>query len=448
MSGIAPVSFAQCLSAFHTGADSPRDFLERALDVIDAREPAVQAFVELNADAARLAADAASERYRAGKPMSLVDGCPIGIKDIIETCDFPTQMNNAHFSGWYSGRDAACVQSLRAAGAVILGKTQTTEFAIGNSAPTTNPVDERRTPGGSSSGSAAAVGAGMLPAALGTQTAGSVLRPASFCGTVGFKPTHGTLSLAGIHPLSHSLDHLGTLSATLADAWHTAHVVWAGAGSNDASKSIPGPGLPPVNRPSRGLVWLRTDGWTDLDKPTEQIFEAAVAAIRAAGVNVITADDDAQIRTLERALQGVGELNTDIVRFEIRYPMTVYRARDAALIGPRISALLAEGDSMSVTEHVAALKRRDKIRSSVAPVAARFDGFLTMASTGPAPLGHQYTGDRTFLSPWSVVGGPAFSLPVLEVDGLPVGLQLMGDLGEDAALASIAQWLMALLSSE
>ena len=207
-------SFARAVPYFMSGARTPREFLEQCLETLVAREPTVKAFVTLNLDAARAAADLATARYRAGRPLSIVDGCPVGIKDIMDTSDMPTQMGSALFAGWQPRYDAACVQAMRHGGAVIVGKTVTTEFACGGPGATTNPFDATRTPGGSSSGSAAAVGAGMLPVALGTQTQGSTLRPASYCGVVGFKPTHGALTMAGVHPISTTHDHLGVLGAT------------------------------------------------------------------------------------------------------------------------------------------------------------------------------------------------------------------------------------------
>ncbi|HEV7799978.1 MAG TPA: amidase family protein, partial [Burkholderiales bacterium] len=164
------VSFADAVSDFKSGKDTPRDLLERCIANIDNREASVQAFVTLDLKGARKAADESTRRHKAGKPLSMVDGCPVGIKDIMATKDMPTQMNNAAFKGWQSGQDAACVHALRQGGAIPFGKTVTTEFAVGYSGPTTNPFDPKRTPGGSSSGSAAGVGAGMMPVALGTQT--------------------------------------------------------------------------------------------------------------------------------------------------------------------------------------------------------------------------------------------------------------------------------------
>src|ERR1043165_5709928 len=176
------VSFARAVADFRDGRDTPRDFLERCIVNIAAREKDVKAFVTLDLEAARKAADASTARYKAGKPLSMVVGCPVGIKDIMATKDMPTQMNSPAFKGWQSGQDAACVQALREGGAIIFGKTVTTEFAIGFSGPTTNPFDPKRTPGGSSSGTAAGVGSGMMPVGLGTQTPGATVPPAPSCG--------------------------------------------------------------------------------------------------------------------------------------------------------------------------------------------------------------------------------------------------------------------------
>jgi len=192
-------SFHTELPAFASGKDNPRDFLESCIACIQAHEPDVGAFVHMNLDAAREAAAQSAARWKEGKPLSKIDGMPVGIKDIAETVDMPTQMGSPLYKGWQSGRDAATVTALREAGAVIVGKTVTTEFAATYPGGTRNPWDKTRTPGGSSSGSAAAVAAGMLPAALGTQVVGSIVRPASFCGCVGFKPSVGAINRGGSH---------------------------------------------------------------------------------------------------------------------------------------------------------------------------------------------------------------------------------------------------------
>src|SRR5258706_1872086 len=250
------VSFAGALPDIVSGRRTPREFLGRCLDVIGAREKAVRAFVTLDAKGARKAADAATKRYKARKPLSPVDGMPIAIKDIIATVGMPTQMNSPAFKGWQSGQDAACVAALRQGGAVIIGKTVTTEFALGFSGPTTNPFDSERTPGGSSSGSAAAFGAGIVAAGLGTQTQASTLRPASFCGAVGFKPSLGQLHLGGVHPLSATADHLGIIGAPLGDVWRVASQISLGIGS-PGRRFLEGAGaeMPPP-KPPRKLIRL------------------------------------------------------------------------------------------------------------------------------------------------------------------------------------------------
>ncbi len=211
--------FLDLVPAFRAGDDAPRDLLERCIAVVEAREPEIQAFVTLNLDGARAAADAASERYAAGNRLSPVDGLPIGLKDIIETADMATQCGSPIYAGYEGGRDAPVAAALRRGGAVIVGKTASTEFAYGATMATRNPFDPERTPGTSSSGSAAAVGAGMLPVAIGTQLRSSVMRPAAYCGQVGVKPTYGAIRQAAIHPFSPSGEHVGAHAAALADAW-------------------------------------------------------------------------------------------------------------------------------------------------------------------------------------------------------------------------------------
>jgi len=226
-----PVSFVRAAADFRDGRTTPRRFLERCLEAISRHDRTIKAFVTLDARGARKAADAATRRYEQARPLSPVDGCPIAVKDIIATADMPTEMNSPIYRKWRPKADAACVMALRRAGAIVIGKTVTTEFAIGRSGPTRNPFDPTRTPGGSSSGSAAAVACGMAPAALGTQTVGSVLRPAAYCGVVGFKPTHGGLPTGGIHLLSPTSDHLGVIAATVEDAWLVASQISVAAAS-------------------------------------------------------------------------------------------------------------------------------------------------------------------------------------------------------------------------
>lgn len=198
----AYLSFATAKRAFTAGSDTPRDFLERCLEQIEIREPQIKAFVRLDLEGARAAADAASERWHRGQPLSAVDGLPVGIKDCFDVRGWPTEVNCALFKDRIADIDAAHVDALRRGGAIVLGKTTTTELTMALPPPTWNPWDLERTPGGSSSGSAAAVAARMLPIGTGSQVRGSVIRPASICGVIGMKPTFGSLNRhGGIDPL-------------------------------------------------------------------------------------------------------------------------------------------------------------------------------------------------------------------------------------------------------
>jgi len=436
------VSFSQALPDFVSGKRTPRDFLERCLEMIAARDRTIKAFVTLNTAAARKAADAATRRYQAGQPLSPVDGCPVAIKDIIATADLPTQMNCPAFKGWQSGQDAACVAALRSGGAVIIGKTVTTEFAIGYSGPTTNPFDPERTPGGSSSGSAASVGAGMVPVALGTQTQASILRPASYCGAVGFKPTIGALHTAGIHPLSATCDHLGMLAGTLDDAWRVASHISLSIGS-PGNPFLAGAGAePPLPRKPRKLIRLYTRGWTEIDGGTEDAFNETIAALQFAGVPIASRDNDPGVARLEAALDAGVDGAIAIVAYEMKWPYEDYIARFGNVIGKRIHGLIDQARKMSPDEYEKLLENRRRVRHLVHETAGGADGYITLAASGPAIIGLDYTGSRTFRIYGSWLGLPPFSLPLLLGNGRPLGVRLPGAPGNDGALCGVANWMM------
>lgn len=438
------MSFSAAVARFGSGKQTPRDFLEQCITRIEGHESRVQAFVTLNLDAARKAADDSTRRYRKGTPLSFVDGCPVGIKDIMATADMPTQMNSPAFKGWQSGQDAACVQALRGGGAIIIGKTVTTEFAIGYSGPTTNPFDAGRTPGGSSSGSAAAVGAGMIPVGLGTQTQGSTLRPASYCGAVGFKPTLGALHMAGIHPLSATCDHLGIIGATLDDTWRVASQISLGVGSpgygflEGAGDVLPAPVKP------RRLIRLYTRGWSEIDPQTERAFEEFAAALQGAGVDVVGKNDDPRVAAFEDALERDVDGALDIVAYEMKWPFSDYIARFGDRIGKRIHGLIKRAGEMTPQDYTGLLEKRRAIREHGLALLHELsaDGYVTLASSGPAIKGFEFSGSRSFIVYGSWLGFPAFSLPLLEVGGLPLGVQVMGADRMDGRLCAAAGWIM------
>ena len=437
-----PVSFVRAAAEFRDGRTTPRRFLERCLESISRHDRTIKAFVTLDARGARKAADAATRRYRQARPLSPVDGCPIAVKDIIATADLPTEMNSPIYRRWRPKADAACVMALRQAGAVVVGKTVTTEFAIGRSGPTRNPFDTTRTPGGSSSGSAAAVACGMVPAALGTQTQGSILRPAAYCGVVGFKPTHGVLHTGGIHLLSPTSDHLGVIAASVEDAWLVASHISLGAASAGFGFMSGAQHHAIAEQQPRKLIRLFTRGWSETDDPSRAAFEACIDRVKARGIDVTSQHEDAEVATLERQFEQEIDGHLDLIAYEMRWPFEDYVARyGPQKVGPRIRELLERARNLTPRDYEARLAARLRLQRAAAAVLARCDGFITLACSGPAPRGLTQTGSRTFPSYASWLGLPAFSLPLIEVNRLPVGVQLIGREGADSSLYAIARWM-------
>ena len=425
---------------FKSGKDSPSAFLERCLATLVEVEPQVLAFVHYDAASARAEAARSTARWRQGKALSAIDGMPVGVKDIIETIDMPTEMGSALYKGWRSGRDAASVAALREAGAVVLGKTVTTEFATAPPGPTRNPWDPRRTPGGSSSGSAAAAASGMIAAGLGTQVLGSILRPASFCGCVGFKPSLGAINRGGSHDgLSQSVH--GALAASIEDAWALVREVSTRAGGDPGYPGLIGPAEPPPAQQARRVAVLETPGWVKAQAAAKAALESVVDRLAKAGVAIARRKSSAAIEKVEVALERALPVSQQINTWETRWPLNTYRTRDPSKLTPFSLARLAEAERMTLEQYRERLAERTQIRGVYAALADEFDAVVTLSATGPAPLGLESTGDPIFVVGGSCLGVPAISLPLLAVEGLPVGLQLLGFLDEDAPLIGFARWI-------
>jgi Asp-tRNA(Asn)/Glu-tRNA(Gln) amidotransferase A subunit family amidase len=441
-----PIPFFAATERFASGDDSPRELLERCLERLTAFEPVVGAFVCLDTEAARASADRANERWRSGRPLSPIDGMPVGIKDIIETVDLPTGQGSPLWEGTRTRRDAASVAALREAGAVILGKTVTTEFA--SSEPlghTRNPWDPARTPGGSSSGSAAAVGCGMVPAALGTQVVGSIIRPASFCGCVGYKPSVGGINRGGSYDY-FSQSCTGLLAASLEDAWLIASAIVSRAGGDPGYPGVQGPAEPPPPSKPRRLAVLETDGWQFATSEARAALETATGQLAASGITLAGRRDDPRLAAIETAISGAEELVRRINAWEGRWPLNTYRNIDTGKLSAAALARLELAESMTVTDYRTARARRGEIRAQFAALAQTYDGALTLPATGPAPLGLGSTGNPIFAVPFSLLGVPTVSLPVLSAEGLPLGLQVVGFEGGDAGLFVLAAWVRDRLS--
>ncbi len=452
MTAHAP-SFHEAAQSFAEGKDTPRAFLERCLETIAVREPVVRAWVVMNEAGAREAADASTQRWRDGRPLSSIDGMPLGIKDLLETRDMPTQMGCPAYRGNFPKRDNAAVWALRQAGAVVLGKTVTTELGGAHPGPTTNPFDPRRTPGGSSSGSAAAVGAGMVPAALGTQVGGSVIRPASYCGNVALKPTQGGINRG--ERQATSMSTTGIHAGCIADMWQVAIEITRRAGGDPGRPGLFGPPTPPAARRPAVLGVMETEGWGALDDASKAAFEQVIANLRAAGVTVLRRADHPVLEAFEASLVGVQAMTSAITGWENHWLFRNLVAQDPEAISARSRAVLAMAERMTPEDYRMRLLQREELRLRHAVLAPIVDAVIAPASPGPAPpwagdapgrpLVARPTGDAVFNTPSSGIGAPAVTIPLTTVGGMPVGIQVMAQVNMDAQATAIARWMLETL---
>lgn len=438
--------FLEATEKFRSGADTPRKFLDRCLETLDVWEPQIAAFVALNLEGARAAADRSSARWAAGKPASPIDGMPVAIKDIIETADMPTSMGSPLMEGWRSQKDSSSVAALRAAGAIIIGKTVTTEFAMSHPhGATRNPHDTNRTPGGSSSGSAAAVGAGIVTAALGTQVIGSGLRPASYCGAFGFKPSVHGINRTGSHdPQSQSCT--AVIAATLEDTWQVAYEIVTRTGGDPGFPGIVGPDkLPAAKKPKR-LAFLETAGWATSTEEAKRAFAAAAEKIKAAGVEIIDRRNHAIAEAIEIDIADAMTFSLKFSDWEMRWFMRSVGERGMDKISPSARERFKIAEAMTIEDYREALVKRDGIREGYNELSADCDGCITLAAPGAAPVGIASTGNPALAVPASLLGVPALSLPVLQAEGLPLGLQFIGYADRDAEAFAVSAWLYELLA--
>ncbi len=393
---------------------------------IAAREPALHAFAHVDPE---LALRQARELDR-GPNRGALHGVPIGIKDNIDTADQPTQMGSPIYRGHRPAWDAACVALLRAAGAVILGKTVTAEFAGMTAGPTVNPQNPAHTPGGSSSGSAAAVADFMLPAALGTQTGGSVLRPAAYCGVIGYKPTFGAFNRAGLKFAAESLDTIGLIARSLDDMALLASVLLGGKAAAPVSLAAP---------PRIGLC--RTPLWELAQPETQLAVVDAAARLAQSGAqlrDVTLPHDFAGLRTAARVT---------INNYERSKGMAAEWAGHRDLISPKLARCIELGMDMPYAEYLDAVRLGESCRARLPAVLEGCDVLLAPCVTGEAPLGLDSTGDPSFQAIWTILHVPALSLPTHRgPNGLPVGIQLIARRYDDQRLFACAQWAWERLS--
>ena len=446
-----PLTYVEGTGAFASGKDSPSAYLERCLDVISAREDTVKAWVTLNEAGAKEQADASTKRWEAGKPLSPIDGMPIGVKDLYMTKDMPTQMGSPLYAGRTTGEDSAPVQALRLAGAVVLGKTVTTELGFSHPGPTTNPFDAERTPGGSSSGSAAVIGARMVPAALGSQVVGSVIRPAGFCANTAIKPTLGALHRGERQGLSHS--HLGVHAGSIADMWAVAHAISHFVGGDPGSPGLFGPQAAPVASKPQRLIVVESEGWHQTDDATKAAFETLIDRIAASGVEIVRRAGHGDIDAFEVEIAESLLLCRDICGWEMLWTLRNLAEKDVTKLSDSMRQRLSMASEMSMDDYRAALAKREAMRARFRAVAANADAMITLSSTGPAPKfavsatqegepGLIHTTGLPAYNAWtSAIGCPCVTVPMLSVEGMPVGVQVIGRHNEDWRTGAIARWV-------
>ena len=435
------LTFHNHIPNFLSGKDNPREYLERCLSQIDLLEPKVKAFVVLNIESARKAADASSKRYVDGKPLSIVDGMPFGVKDLYETIDMKTQMNSPVYKDWKGIRDSAHAFALRQGGAVILGKTATTEFGMATPPPTRNPFNYGKTAGGSSSGSSAAVGASMIPAASGSQVRGSIVRPAGYCANFALKPTYGAINRGGGHSLAPSQSVLGVHAGSLEDCWSTAFYISSQAGGDAGCPGLFGnPTIGLSNKPDK-VIRLDSIGWDVTTSATKDAFEVFLEKLIANGVEIISRKDDERIEKFEEALYEIPDYLFRMLGYESRWPLQDYQFSHPKSLSQKMLDSLELGLSVSVEDYRSILKQRQKLRDMQITLKEIAGSFLLLCSCDPPP-DYPYIGDPVYGDVSSTLGAPAFSLPLIEVEGLPVGVQYMGYSGDDYQLACNSKWII------
>jgi amidase len=409
------------LDAIAAGRLTAEALTTACLERIAEREPVVRAFAHL--DAARALAEA--RRRDGAEVRGPLHGLPLAFKDLIDTADLPTAYGSRVYAGNRPAQDAACVALARAAGAVVLGKTVTTEFAMSAPGPTTNPHAPAHTPGGSSSGSAAAVADRMVPVAFGTQTGGSVIRPASFCGIVGYKPSLGTINRTGVKPLAESVDTVGLFARSVEDVALVSAVLAGEAPARHRIEAV---------RPERvGLC--RTPCWGEAEDASRAALEAAAATLARAGVGI-------EELTLPNAFDGFNELQSMVLRFEAFRSFAYERTVHEDLLAPGTLAELEAGSRIARRDYLDAKARIRACREMIAGVFEKLDLLLAPSAPGEAPRGLDSTGEATFNRLWTGLLTPCLSLPGFTgPHGLPVGVQTVGARGDDHRLLRWSAWI-------
>lgn len=433
---LADLPASQLVQLIESGEISSLDLVEACIARIEDKEEEIGAWAHLDYDFARKQAEHRDVYRASGAPCGPLHGIPVGVKDIFDTDDYPTENGTPLDAGRKPDKDSAAVSRLMAAGCIIMGKTVTTEMAVYSPGKTANPHDVSRTPGGSSSGSAAAVAAGMVPLAIGSQTNGSVIRPASFCGVVGFKPTHGLISRAGALSLSRNLDHVGVFARSLEDAALIADCLIGYDPEDPDTRPSPAPQLrkiaiqtPPIEP---RFAFIKTAVWDQADQATQDAFEELASFLGGSCDEI----------TLPSEFDGAVADLSNIMLADLAKNLNVYVKQGEDQISDVLRGMMEQGQHVSAVDYNKALDRRAALSNWLQDFSSEYDAIITPAAIGEAPVGLEATGNPVFCSLWSYLGVPAVTLPLMEGEnGLPLGVQVVGAFGDDARLLRSARWL-------
>ncbi len=419
MSDLTHLTAVDAAKRIESGSLTAEALARACLDRIAEREPVVGAWQHLDPQQAIAAAQALDRGPRRGP----LHGIPIGVKDIMDTGDMPTTYGSKAYEGYRPRADAACVALTRAAGGLVLGKTVTTEFAAGAPGKTRNPHNPAHTPGGSSSGSAAGVADRMIPLGFGTQTAGSIIRPASFCGAVGYKPSFGTIAISGTKALAESFDTIGGIARTVADV-----ALFVGALAGRAGL------VPKEPHPQPRIGFFRTAQWGKAAPACQRVLETAAQTLSRAGATVS-----------ERApfppLDGITDVHLTHMNYEMARNLAWERTRHWDLLAPRSIETLSTAVQITAEKYDEVRRRTFEARARVGELFGEFDALLVPAAPGEAPARLDMTGDPLFNRTWTLLHLPCVTVPAGRGDAkLPIGVQLVGRLGDDARLLAVAEF--------
>ena len=433
------LSIAAAAEQIRTGQLSPVDLVRSCLDRIGQLELQLKAWVTVDANAALSAAQGCETAIRQGHYRGPLHGIPVGIKDIFFTAGVKTTMGSPIYADFVPDYDATSVTRLKEAGAVIIGKAQTTEFAVLNPSPTHNPWNREHTPGGSSSGSAAAVAAAMCPGALGSQTYGSTIRPAAYCGCVGLKPSYGRISTYGVYPVAWSLDHVGIFARSVTDAALLLQALAGDDPHDPACVSVPVPDYGQAVRNSQSahpprLGLVREFFLERADQETRTHLETLVAQFADAG---------AQIEEIKMpaSFKGAPEAAFQMLFAETAASHREVYAEHKARYSSTMQELIEKGQQLSAVDYVETRRHQQRFRYDLNAVCHTVDAVLTPSTPAPAPHGLSTTGDPTFNGPASFTGLPSLGLPSgLSTAGLPFGMQLMAGTFAEEKLLHVGKW--------